>query len=130
MKLWAIKAYDALYNGADDVYYNQIIHADSEMEAQIMAWELAQDLVNTYPCIRNKLEKMVQCECKKNNISFGKHSEEEEKIRDKIYDSDATYDVFELDLYKVPTFDVLALHDILLTKGYDYMRQFAKDENI
>ena len=124
MRLWAIKGYDDLYGGLHGMCSLSVIEVDTEKEASEFAQDLAADVVQGYTCIEEELEDSIQCECEADDIPYGQGTEEEEAIRDEIYAADAVYEVWELDVDKLPTTDVDELSEMYYNQEEEFLNQF------
>ena len=82
------------------------IYEGTENEAIEYARELADSVISSYSAIYDALEESVQETCEAEGIEMGVNSEEEDDIRDEIYNSDMAYGCIELDLNKLPTLDI------------------------
>ena len=105
MKLWVVWGYDDIYGGLHGMKETEI-YEGTENEAIEYARELADSVISSYSAIYDALEESVQETCEAEGIEMGVNSEEEDDIRDEIYNSDMVYGCIELDLNKLPTLDI------------------------
>lgn len=105
MKLWAVWGYDDIYGGLHGM--KEVgVYEGTENDAMQYGYEMADSVISSYADIYDALEESVKEECEAEGIEMGIGSEDEDDIRDEIYNSDMVYGCIELDVNKLPTLDI------------------------
>ena len=97
MKLWVVWGHDDIYGGLHGMKEIDI-YEGTEQEAINYAYELADSVVSSYSQIYDILEDSVREYCEDEGIEMGIGSEEEDDIREEIYnDEDGFIEAYRLD---------------------------------
>lgn len=123
MAIWAIKAYDDIYGGLHGMQDIDIFDG-TEDEASEIASEMAGDVIDSYCDIRDALEKEVERICELEGIDLEDESEVDE-IREEVYDSDAQWEIYKLDITKLPTVDTMELRDMFYNTPNEFLKKYA-----
>ena len=126
MRLWAVCGYDNVFGGLHGMKEIDI-YEGTENEAIEYARELADSVICSYSCIYDALEDYVQEACEDEGIEMGVGSEEEDDIREEIYNSDMVYDCIELDINKLPTLDIEELAKMYYNDEDDFIEAYRLD---
>jgi hypothetical protein len=126
MKLWAVWGYDDIYGGLHGMKEVEI-YEGTEDEAMQYGYELADSVVYSYHQIYDTLEESVKEECEAEGIEMGINSDEEDDIRDEIYNSDMVYGCIELDLNKLPTLDIDELNRMFYNDEDGFIEAYRLD---
>lgn len=125
MAIWAIKAYDDIYGGLHGMQDIDIFDG-TEDEASQIASEMAGDVIDSYYDIRDALEEEVERICELEGIDLEDESEVDE-IREEVYGSDAQWEIYELDITKLPTVDTMELRDMFYNTPDEFLEKYAID---
>lgn len=98
MALYLIKGYDNLYSALHGMERSEIIECSNHDEAIDFAQDLSYDVIQDYAEIYDSLEETVQEICENEGIIYGNNTEEENRIREKVFREDAMYEVYLLDM--------------------------------
>ena len=126
MKLWAIWGYDDIYGGLHGM--KEVgIYEGTENEAIEYARELADSVISSYSDIYDVLEDSVREYCEDEGIEMGVGSEEEDDIREEIYNDDMVYGCIELDVNKLPTLDLEELEKMYYNDEDGFIEAYRLD---
>ncbi len=123
MAYWAIKAYDDIYGGLHGMRDMDILRG-AEDEAREVASDMALDVVDSYYDIRDALEEKVERICELEGIDLEDESEVDE-IRGEVYDEDAKWEIYQLDITKLPTVNTMELRDMFYNNPDDFLEKYA-----
>ena len=123
MAYWAIKAYDDIYGGLHGMRDMDILRG-TEDEAREVASDMALDVVDSYYDIRDALEEKVERICELEGIDLEDESEVDE-IRGEVYDEDAKWEIYQLDITKLPTVNTVELRDMFYNNPDDFLEKYA-----
>lgn len=123
MAIWAIKAYDDIYGGLHGMQDIDIFDG-TEDEASQIASEMAGDVIDSYYDIRDALEEEVERICELEGIDLEDESEVDE-IREEVYDEDAQWEIYELDITKLPTVNTMELRDMFYRNPDEFLEKYA-----
>lgn len=126
MKLWAVWGYDDIYGGLHGMKEIEI-YEGTENEAIEYARELADNVICSYSDIYDTLEDSVREYCEDEGIEMGVGSEEEDDIREEIYNDDMVYGCIELDVNKLPTLDIEELEKMYYNDEDDFIETYRLD---
>ena len=126
MKLWAVWGYDNIYGGLHGMKEVEI-YEGTENEAIEYARELADSVISSYSDIYDALEDSVREYCEDEGIEMGVGSEEEDDIREEIYNDDMVYGCIELDVTKLPTLDIEELEKMYYNDEDDFIETYRLD---
>lgn len=126
MKLWAVWGYDDIYGGLYGMKEVEI-YEGTENEAIEYARELADSVISSYSDIYDVLEDSVREYCEDEGIEMGVGSEEEDDIREEIYNDDMVYGCIELDVTKLPTLDLEELEKMYYNDEDDFIEAYRLD---
>lgn len=126
MKLWAVWGYDDIYGGLHGMKEVEI-YEGTENEAIEYARELADSVISSYSDIQDALEDSVREYCEDEGIEMGVGSEEEDDIREEIYNDDMVYGCIELDVNKLPTLDIEELEKMYYNDEDDFIETYRLD---
>lgn len=126
MKLWAIWGYDDIYGGLHGMKEVEI-YEGTENEAIEYARELADSVISSYSDIQDALEDSVRGYCEDEGIEMGVGSEEEDDIREEIYNDDMVYGCIELDVNKLPTLDLEELEKMYYNDEDGFIEAYRLD---
>jgi len=126
MKLWAVWGYDDMYGGLHGMKEVEI-YEGTENEAIEYARELADSVISSYSDIYDALEDYVRECCEDEGIEMGIGSEEENDIRDEIYNDDMVYGCIELDVNKLPTLDLEELEKMYYNDEDGFIEAYRLD---
>ena len=126
MKLWAVWGYDDIYGGLHGVKEVEI-YEGTENEAIEYARELADSVISSYSDIQDALEDSVREYCEDEGIEMGVGSEEEDDIREEIYNDDMVYGCIELDVNKLPTLDLEELEKMYYNDEDGFIEAYRLD---
>lgn len=125
MAYWAIKAYDDIYGGLHGMQEVEILRG-TEDEASQIASEMAGDVIDSYYDIRDALEEKVERICELEGIDLEDESEVDE-IRGEVYDEDVQWEIYELDITKLPTVNTMELRDMFYNNPDEFLKKYAID---
>lgn len=117
MGIFAVWGEDAMYGGMYGMYEYEVIDAKDETEATIYARTLSEGVICSYPAIEDELEEQIKEICEEEDIEYGEGTIEEGNIRTNIYDMDLDYGCVELDISKLPTFNLTELTNMFYNEG-------------
>lgn len=120
MRLWAVCGYDDVFGGLYGMKEVDI-YEGTEDGAIEYARALADDVINSYSCIHDALEDYVQEACEDEGI------EDEDGIREEVYNSDMVYECIELDVNKLPTLDIEELAEMYYNDEDDFIEAYRLD---
>ena len=126
MKLWAVWGYDDIYGGLHGMKEVEI-YEGTENEAIEYARELADSVISSYSDIYDTLEDSVREYCEDEGIEMGIGSEEEDDIREEIYNDDMVYGCIELDVTKLPTLDIEELEKMYYNDEDGFVEAYRLD---
>ena len=126
MKLWAVWGYDDIYGGLHGMKEVEI-YEGTENEAIEYARELADSVISSYSDIYDALEDSVREYCEDEGIEIGVGSEEEDDIREEIYNDDMVYGCIELDVNKLPTLDIEELEKMYYNDEDGFIEAYRLD---
>lgn len=126
MKLWAVWGYDDIYGGLHGMKEVEI-YEGTENEAIEYARELADSVISSYSDIYDALEDSVREYCEDEGIEIGVGSEEEDDIREEIYNDDMVYGCIELDVSKLPTLDIEELEKMYYNDEDGFIEAYRLD---
>ena len=126
MKLWAVWGYDDIYGGLHGMKEVEI-YEGTENEAIEYARELANSVISSYSDIYDALEDSVREYCEDEGIEMGVGSEEEDDIREEIYNDDMVYGCIELDVTKLPTLDLEELEKMYYNDEDGFIEAYRLD---
>ena len=126
MKLWAVWGYDNIYGGLHGMKEVEI-YEGTENEAIEYAREFADSVISSYSDIYDTLEDSVREYCEDEGIEMGVGSEEEDDIREEIYNDDMVYGCIELDVNKLPTLDIEELEKMYYNDEDDFIETYRLD---
>ena len=124
MKLWAVWGKDALYNGMYGMYDYEVIDVKNETEAIIYARTLSEGVICSYREIEDELEEQIKEICEEEDIEYGEGGIEEGNIRTNIYDMDLDYGCVELDISKLPTFNLTGLTNMFYNEAELFIKEY------
>lgn len=126
MKLWAVWGHDDIYGGLHGMKEVEI-YEGTENEAIEYARELADSVISSYSDIYDALEDSVREYCEDEGIEMGVGSEEEDDIREEIYNDDMVYGCIELDVSKLPTLDIEELEKMYYNDEDGFIEAYRLD---
>lgn len=126
MKLWAVWGYDEIYGGLHGMKEIDI-YEGTENEAIEYARELADSVISSYSDIYDALEDSVREYCEDEGIEMGVGSEEEDDIREEVYNDDMAYGCIELDVNKLPTLDIEELEKMYYNDEDGFIEAYRLD---
>lgn len=119
---------DGIYGGLHGMNSYEIVESDSIDLAYEIARELSVDVIQSYHGIVDDLEAQIEEECDFYNIPFGEGTSEEEEIRQETYDEDLYYEVYELDITKLPTIKINELEEMLSYDPEGFIETYKIDK--
>lgn len=123
MQFWAVCGYDDIYGGLHGMREVDI-YEGTEYEALEYARELADSVISSYSDIYDALEDSVRKYCEDEGIEMGIGSEEEDDIREELYNEDMVYSCIELDVTKLPTLDIEELAKMYYNDEDDFIEAY------
>lgn len=124
MGIFAVWGQDLLYEGMYGMYQREVIDAKNETEATIYARSLSENVICSYQEIEDELEEQIKEICEGNDIEYGTGTIEEGDIRTNIYDTDLNYGCIELDISKLPTFDLTKLTNMFYNEDELFIKEY------
>lgn len=124
MGIFAVWGEDALYDGMYGMYEYEVIDAKTETEATFYARTLSENVICSYREIEDELEEQVKEICEEEDIEYGAETIEESNIRNNIYDMDLQYGCVELDISKLPTFDLTKLTNMFYNEDGLFVKEY------
>lgn len=118
MAFWAVKGYDAFFGGMDGMCSLDVIEG-TEAEANERGLELSWETIESYADI------MDQLECEIEGYDFY-DDDEEDRIREEVYQKDIEFYYFELDETKLPTRDVRELSNMYYNDEDEFRAKYEK----
>jgi len=126
MRLWAVYGYDDVFGGLHGMKEIDI-YEGTENEAIEYARELADSVICSYSCIYDALEDSVREYCEDEGIEMGVGSEEEDDIREELYNEAMVYGCIELDVNKLPTLDLEELKKMYYNDEDGFIETYRLD---
>jgi hypothetical protein len=118
MAFWAVKGYDAFFGGLHGMYSLDVIEG-TEAEASERGLELSWETIESYADIIDQLE------CEVEGYDFD-DEDEEDSIREEVYQEDVEFYYFELDETKLPTHDVRELSNMYYNNEDEFRAKYGK----
>ena len=128
MGIFAVWGEDAIYGGIHGMYEYEVIDAKTETEAAFYARTLSENVICSYQEIENELEEQIKEICEEEDIEYGTETIEESNIRENIYDMDLQYGCVELDISKLPTFELTKLTDMFYNEDELFIKKYKLSE--
>ena len=128
MGIFAVWGEDAIYGGIHGMYEYEVIDAKTETEAAFYARTLSESVICSYQEIENELEEQIKEICEEEDIEYGTETIEESNIRENIYDMDLQYGCVELDISKLPTFNLTKLTDMFYNEDELFIKEYKLSE--
>ena len=126
MKIYAVWGHDDIYGGLHGM--KEVgIYEGTENEAIEYARDLAGNVIESYSDIQDALEDSIREYCEDEGIEMGVGSEEEDDIREEIYNDDMIYGCIELDVNKLPTLNIEELEMIFYNDEDDFIETYRLD---
>lgn len=127
MAIWAIKGYDDYYDGLHGMAEYEIFEGTEE-EANARGLEMSYEVIEGYSEIEEALEDNIEDEL--SYYDFENDDEEEatrDFIRNRTYNQDTAWDVYQLDKSKLPTLDFNELENMFYNDSDDFLKKYAID---
>lgn len=127
MAIWAIKGYDDYYDGLHGMAEYEIFEGTEE-EANARGLEMSYEVIERYSEIEEALEDNIEDEL--SYYDFKDDDEEEatrDFIRNRTYNQDTAWDVYQLDKSKLPTLDFNELENMFYNDSDDFLKKYAID---
>lgn len=128
MGIFAVWGEDAMYGGMHGMYEYEVIDAKTETEAAFYARTLSENVICSYQEIEDELEEQIKEICEEEDIEYGTETIEESNIRENIYDMDLQYGCVELDISKLPTFELTKLTDMFYNEDELFIKEYKLSE--
>lgn len=128
MGIFAVWGEDAIYGGMHGMYEYEVIDAKTETEAAFYARTLSENVICSYREIEDELEEQIKEICEEEDIEYGTETIEESNIRENIYDMDLQYGCVELDISKLPTFELTKLTDMFYNEDELFIKEYKLSE--
>ena len=127
MAYWAIKGYDDYYDGLHGMAEYEIFEGTEE-EANARGLEMSYEVIESYSEIEEALEDNIEDEL--SYYDFEDDDEEEatrDFIRNRTYNQDTAWEVYQLDKSKLPTLDFNELENMFYNDSDDFLKKYAID---
>ena len=118
MALWAVKGYDAFYGEIHGMYFVDVIEG-TEAEARERGIELSWETIESYADIMDQIQYEIE------GYDFF-DDDEEERIREEVYQEHVEFYYFELDETKLPTHDMRELSDMYYQNEDEFRIKYEK----
>ena len=128
MRIFAISGQDELYQGLHGMRHVNVIIANAIEEAIEEARNLAYEVMTEYSQIYEQLEEDVCEYCDSEGVRYGWETVEEENLREEVYENDAVYEVYELNIEKLPTLNLSELSRYFYESPEEFLNAFSLGE--
>lgn len=126
---WAIKGFDAYFNGMNGMIEYEIFKG-TESKAEDEGMRLSYEVISSYLEIDEYIEEEVRSECEFNGIDYDDEdvAGEVDSIRFQITSEDTAWTCTKLDESKLPTLDMVKLDRMLYDDPDEFLEKYALKE--